>query len=287
MKRVKIILDSTGDIPIEWLERYDVEIASLYVNWPDGTSEPDVRDPKEIEDFYRRIKEAKELPKTSQPTAEDFKKLYLKAKEEGYDEIIALCISSNLSGTVNSANMAAKEVDIPVYVVDTKLASAVNALVARRVREILNEGASGEEAYRKILEELNSGRFRAVFYVSDFNFLVKGGRVTKVQGFFGTMLKIRVCVHINEEGKLIPYRKVRGNQKAAEALVEKVKEYAPEGSKLRILPVHADNETGARDVERILKEYYDVEVTGIAMMGKVITTHVGPGTAGTGIEIVT
>ena len=287
MKKVKIILDSTGDIPIEWLEKYDVEIVSLFVNWPDGTSEPDVRDPKEIEDFYRRIKEAKELPRTSQPTVEDFKKLYLKAKEENYDEIIVLCISSNLSGTINSANMAAKEVDLPVYVVDTRLASAANALVARRVREILNEGADGEEAYKKILEELNAGRFRAVFYVSDFNFLVKGGRVTKIQGFLGTMLKIRVCVHINEEGKLIPYKKVRGNQKAAEALVEKVKEYIPEGSKLRILPVHADNESGAKDVERIFREYYDVETVGLAMMGKVITTHVGPGTAGAGVEVIT
>jgi len=287
MKKVKIILDSTGDIPIEWLGKYDVEIVSLFVNWPDGTSEPDVRDPKEIEDFYRRIKEAKELPRTSQPTVEDFKKLYLKAKEENYDEIIVLCISSNLSGTINSANMAAKEVDLPVYVVDTRLASAANALVARRVREILNEGADGEEAYKKILEELNAGRFRAVFYVSDFNFLVKGGRVTKIQGFLGTMLKIRVCVHINEEGKLIPYKKVRGNQKAAEALVEKVKEYIPEGSKLRILPVHADNESGAKDVERAFREYYDVETVGLAMMGKVITTHVGPGTAGAGVEVIT
>lgn len=109
--------------------------------------------------------------------------------------------------------------------------------------------------------------------------------MSKFQGFVGNLLKIRVCLHI-ENGELIPYRKVRGDKKAIEALIEKLREDTPEGSKLRVIGVHADNETGVVELLNTLRKSYEVVDEIISPMGKVITTHVGPGTVGFGIEVL-
>lgn len=283
--KVKILVDSTADIPFSWMEKYDMDSIPLYVVWEDGTSEPDERTPEEIENFYRRIREASSVPKTSQPSVEDFKKKYLKYQEEGYDAVLVFTISSKLSGTYNSAVLAAREVDIPVHVIDTRLASGAIPLPARVAREMLEKGVTVEEVLKGIDERMKSSDFKAIFYVSDFNYLVKGGRVSKFQGFVGNLLKIRVCLHI-EDGELIPYRKVRGDRKAIEALIEKLREDTPEGSKLRVIGVHADNEAGVMELLNTLRKKYEVVDEIISPMGKVITTHVGPGTVGFGIEVL-
>jgi len=283
--KVKILVDSTADVPFSWMEKYDMDSIPLYVVWEDGRSEPDERKPEEIMNFYKRIREAGSVPKTSQPSVEDFKKRYLKYKEEGYDAVLVLTLSSKLSGTYNSAVLASKEVDIPVYVVDTLLASGAIPLPARVAREMLENGATIEEVLKKLDERMKNKDFKAIFYVSDFDYLVKGGRVSKFQGFVGNLLKIRVCLHI-ENGELIPYRKVRGDKKAIEALIEKLREDTPEGSKLRVIGVHADNETGVVELLNTLRKSYEVVDEIISPMGKVITTHVGPGTVGFGIEVL-
>ncbi|MBZ4661276.1 DegV family protein [Thermotoga petrophila] len=283
--KVKILVDSTADVPFSWMEKYDMDSIPLYVVWEDGKSEPDERKPEEIMNFYKRIREAGSVPKTSQPSVEDFKKRYLKYKEEGYDAVLVLTLSSKLSGTYNSAVLASKEVDIPVYVVDTLLASGAIPLPARVAREMLENGATIEEVLKKLDERMKNKDFKAIFYVSDFDYLVKGGRVSKFQGFVGNLLKIRVCLHI-ENGELIPYRKVRGDKKAIEALIEKLREDTPEGSKLRVIGVHADNEAGVVELLNALRRSYEVVDEIISPMGKVITTHVGPGTVGFGIEVL-
>jgi DegV family protein with EDD domain len=283
--KVKILVDSTADVPFSWMEKYDMDSIPLYVVWEDGKSEPDERKPEEIMNFYKRIRETSNVPKTSQPSVEDFKKRYLKYKEEGYDAVLVLTLSSKLSGTYNSAVLASKEVDIPVYVVDTLLASGAIPLPARVAREMLENGATIEEVLKKLDERMKNKDFKAIFYVSDFDYLVKGGRVSKFQGFVGNLLKIRVCLHI-ENGELIPYRKVRGDKKAIEALIEKLREDTPEGSKLRVIGVHADNEAGVVELLNALRRSYEVVDEIISPMGKVITTHVGPGTVGFGIEVL-
>ncbi|AAD36536.1 carbohydrate-binding protein [Thermotoga maritima MSB8] len=283
--KVKILVDSTADVPFSWMEKYDIDSIPLYVVWEDGRSEPDEREPEEIMNFYKRIREAGSVPKTSQPSVEDFKKRYLKYKEEDYDVVLVLTLSSKLSGTYNSAVLASKEVDIPVYVVDTLLASGAIPLPARVAREMLENGATIEEVLKKLDERMKNKDFKAIFYVSNFDYLVKGGRVSKFQGFVGNLLKIRVCLHI-ENGELIPYRKVRGDKKAIEALIEKLREDTPEGSKLRVIGVHADNEAGVVELLNTLRKSYEVVDEIISPMGKVITTHVGPGTVGFGIEVL-
>jgi len=287
MERVKIIADSTADIPEDLARRYDISIAPLKIIWPNGDVEEDTWNRNEIQDFYKRISEAENLPKTSQPSPLDFEELYRKFIDEGYEKIIVLCISTKLSGTYNSASLASKNFNIPIHVVDTKVASAALGLIALKTARLLEQGLSYEETIETIDNNVRDRRFYAAFYVSNFDFLVKGGRVSKIQGFIGGMLKLKIGVFIDEEGGLVPFGKVRGTKRALEMLASKVNELIPKGSKLKLMPVSAAAPKEAEKIaERLSKDYEITEVLPTSLMGKVITTHVGPGTAGVAIELI-
>lgn len=283
---LKIVVDSTSDIYPNWLKEHDIEVVPLKIIWNDGKSEDDTRNKEDILKFYEKIKKEKILPTTSQPSVEDFKKIYEEAEKEGYNDVLVLCLSSKLSGTVNSANLASQYTELNVKVVDTKLASSVIGLIAVEARRLSNKGLSIDEVVKKITDEINKRKFLALFYVSDFSFLIRGGRVSKVQGFVGGALKVKPCLTFNEEGFMIPFKKPIGEKKAQLSLLEKLKEFMPEGSKIRLCMINADNENGVKSLVNILKERYEIVDIESTFMGKVITTHVGPGTAGFGVQLV-
>jgi DegV family protein with EDD domain len=283
---LKIIVDSTSDIYPKWIEKYDIDISPLKVVWENGETENDSRDKDDALKFYERLKASEKLPKTSQPSVEDFKELYEKAEKEGYDEILVICLSSKLSGTVNSANLAAQYTKSKVKVIDAKLASSVIGLIATEARKLYDNGMKLDEVADNLRKKIDKREFLAIFYVSDFNFLIKGGRISRVQGFIGGALKVKPCITFNEEGYMFPFKKPIGEKKAQLTLLEKAKEFIPKGSKVRICMINADNEKGVEALTNLLKEEYDIVEMESTFMGKVITTHVGPGTAGFGIQLV-
>ncbi len=282
--RIKILVDSTSDIKPDWLEKYDADIVPLKVIWSDGTSEDDERDPQALMSFYEKLKNSPEIPKTSQPTVFEFLQRYRNAEQAGYEGVIVITLSSKMSGTSNAAMTAAKESRIPVEVFDTKLASSVNSLVVRRARELAELGMTPKKIVENLEFERRSKAFQALFYVSDFNFLVKGGRVSKFQGFIGTMFKIKVGLWIDYNGEMIPFDKARGRSRACDLLVERVGKEIPFGTRVRLAMIHADAENEAKELLEKLKEKYDVVEASFHMTGKVITTHVGLGMCGFGIE---
>ena len=284
--RIKILVDSTSDIRADWLEKYDADMVPLKVIWSDGTSEDDERDPKALMNFYEKLKVSPEIPKTSQPTVFEFLQKYRNAEQGGYEGVVVITLSSKMSGTLNAAKTAAKESRIPVEVFDTKLASSINALVVRRARELADSGMNPKEIVERLRQEREQKSFQALFYVSDFNFLVKGGRVSKFQGFIGAMLKIKVGLWINYEGEMVPFDKARGKTRAFDLLIERAGKEIPFGTSVRLAMIHSDAETEARELLERLKGKYHVLESSFHMTGKVITTHVGPGMCGFGIENV-
>lgn len=286
MSKMKIVLDSTCDIPREWIKKFDVAIAPLHIVWPNGNQEDDSRDLTQIQDFYKRVSSAKELPKSSQPSVGEFVSLYKEIEKSGYEEILVICISTKLSGTYDSALSAAQQVEIPVFVLDSKLASAAMPLPARRARELEKEGLNAQKIVKVLEEDVKNGKYKAIFYVSNFDFLVKGGRVSRMQGFFGSLLNIHVGLWIDPEGKLMPFEKARGTKRAQEMLINKALSLVPEKSKIRLLMVDADARESTKVLLEMLKKHYQILDVDFTEMGKVITTHVGPGTAGFGLEVV-
>lgn len=281
-KKVKILIDSTSDVPADWLKKGDLELVPLHINWANGVTEDDnERNEESLKKYWQKLVSSEELPKSSQPSPAMFLEKYKKAIDEGYDEIVVFCLSTAMSGTYNSAFMVTKEVDIPVHVVNTRMASAVIPLIARRFKELINNGKSTEKAIKEIEKEIDTGKYKAIFYVSNFDFLIKGGRVSKFQGFVGNLLNINVGLYINEKtGEMVPFKKVRGEKKAQKSLVNKALESVPKGSTVDIMLVHADNKDGIEKLKEHLTNNYNIEFIEETFMGKVISTHVGPGTAG-------
>ena len=282
--KIKILVDSTADIKKEWLEEFDADLVPLKVVWADGTSEDDERDPKALKDFYERLKNADEIPKTSQPTVFEFLQRYRNAEQGGYDGVVVITLSSKMSGTANSAFTAAKEARIPVEIFDTKLASSINALVVRRARELANAGKNPKEIVETLQRERSAKRFQALFYVSDFNYLVRGGRVSKFQGLLGAAFKIKVGLWIDYNGEMIPFDKARGKSKAYDLLIERANNEIPFNSRVRLAMIHADAEDEAKELLEKIKAHYNVIDESFHKTGKVITTHVGPGMCGFGME---
>ena len=286
MGKYKILLDSTSDFPKEQLQPWDVDIVPLYLTWPDGTSEKDdTRDFEELKKFYEKLKSSTELPKSSQPTVEDWKAKYLEVKEQGYDGILVITISSNMSGTFNSASLAAREVDFPIKVVDSRQASTAISPMARFARELFDKGDDLETVEAKLRNAMAEKRFGAFFYVSDFNFLVKGGRVSRFTGFVGSVLKIRVAIYINDNGEMVPFGRARGFRAVLEEVLKKTQEqgFKP-GDTVDVYLVSCDNMEELKEIETVLKGVYNVKNVYYTPTGKVISTHVGPGQAGYGIE---
>ncbi|MFO7882833.1 MAG: DegV family protein [Kosmotogaceae bacterium] len=281
-KKIKILIDSTSDVPENWLKEEEIELVPLHINWPDGDTEDDnERSEKKLKEYWQRISASEELPKSSQPSPAMFLEKYKKAIDDGYDEIVVFCLSTAMSGTYNSAFMVKQEVDIPIHVVNTRMASAVIPLITKRFKELINKGKNTDEAIKHIEKEIDAGKFKAIFYVSSFDFLIKGGRVSKFQGFVGNLLNINVGLYINEKtGEMIPFKKVRGEKKAQKSLITKTLESVPKGSTVDLIMVHADNKKGIERLNELLTDNYHVEFVEETFMGKVISTHVGPGTAG-------
>ncbi len=284
MPRVKLVLDSTADVPEEWLNKYDIAMIPLHITWPDGKTEDDTRERESVVNYWRTLEEAKEFPKSSQPSPAEFGELYKSIKSEGYDEIVVLALSTAMSGTYNSALVAARDKNIPVHVIDTRKASAATTLIAKRARELLDLGMSTEEMKKSVSDEIVEGKVHAIFYVSNFDFLVKGGRVSKFQGLVGGLLNINVCIYITHDtGEMIPFKRIRGERKAQRTIIDKISMEIPAGSEVDVMMVHAENKEGIDALAEKLKDYYDIAAFDETMMGKVISTHVGPGTAGFGL----
>lgn len=286
MAKYKILLDSTSDFPKELMDKWDVDIVPLYVNWPNGEIEKDdTRDFSELKKFYDKLRNAQELPKSSQPSVEDWKRKYEEVQKQGYDGILVITISSAMSGTYNSARLAAQEVSIPVRVVDSKMASTAISPMARYARELFELGVDLDRVAEELEKKIAAKGFGAFFFVQDFNFLVKGGRVSRFAGFVGSLLKIRVGIYINEEGNMVPFAKARGLKAIIDELIKKAGEegFKP-GDTVDLYMVSCDNMEEAKEIEKALREVYKVKNVYYTPTGKVISMHVGPGQAGFGIE---
>ena len=285
MRKIKIIVDSTADLPEHFLEKYDIDVVPLYIIWPDGSQEKDTWLDEEKRKFYQRLLDTGEIPDTSQPTVPDFIEKYKEIMEKGYDEILVITISTQMSGTFNSATLAAKEVEIPVYVFDTLRASSIVALIARTARLLANQGKDSQEIMKILKERFDNGDYQAVFYVSNFDYLVKGGRINKFQGFLGSMLKMKVGVYIKQDGTMEPFGKARGVNKAIKMLLSKLSELGfKDGEKVNYISITAGADDEAEMVANAVKEKFDVVFFDRALTGKVITKHVAPGMVGIALE---
>ncbi len=269
-RRVRLVTDSTADLPQEWADRLGVLVVPLRVHfgeesYRDGLDLPD-------EEFYRRL-EAGDLPSTSQPPVGEFRRTYERAAGGG-GEVVSVHLASGLSGTCQAALLAAEQVDAQVQVVDSGLLSMALGWVVVAAAEAARERRSlGEVA--QVAQEV-AWRTRILAYLEDLEHLRRGGRIGRAQDFLRALLDIRALVTL-QEGETAPLERVRTRRAGLERLVERVADLGPLE---RVAVVHANAPEAARRVADGLAPIFDREQIVVLPAGQVVATHVGPGAVG-------
>jgi DegV family protein with EDD domain len=275
MSKVAIVTDSTSYIPKPILQQHKIEVIPQVLVWGNET----LRDGVDItpEEFYRRLQKASQMPSSSQATPGEFKEVFAKLLDDGYD-VLAILISSKLSGTVDSAIQAkAMYPDASIEVVDsysTSMAMGYQVLLAARAAE---QGASLEEC--KEIAVKTCGMTGIVLTVDTLEFLHRGGRIGGGKRFLGTVLNIKPILEL-EDGKIEGVEQVRTRSKAINRLVELAEERIKGRTPVHIACLHANAPDEAQALlDQTCQRIKVVEKT-VTDVSPVIGAHVGPGTLG-------
>jgi DegV family protein with EDD domain len=270
-----IVLDSTSDFPTA-AERFpNMRVVPLYVHFGDET----FRDYEDLDPhaFYEKLRAAPRLPTTSQPTPDDF----LRAYEElsGYERIYSVHLTSKLSGTFQSASLAAQELGGDrVRLVDSETASLAIAMLALALQRRLERGTSDEEVEQ--LVECFKRDNRVVFTVGTLEYLQKGGRIGRAQAMAGTLLNVKPILSV-QDGVIEPIARVRGRQKALQEFARLFAESTVEGPGLRVSIAHVEAPEWIEVLTDLVhRTRPQAEIEFVSDLGAVVGTHAGPGAVG-------
>lgn len=271
MSNIKIITDSSSYITKEYAEREKVTIVPLnYVFGEEIGKEPF---PGEFNEFYHKLSNTKLFPSTSQPAAGDFLDVFNKAFEEGYDEVIAILLSSKLSGTFNSAMLAKNMLeDKRVTIIDSLSAASNLRFLVEDAVDMAKEGKSSEE----IEAHINAKKLNMHIYLTTdtLEYLSRGGRLSAVQATVGNLLNIKPIIEL-KDGELKLLEKLRGKNKALSAIVDKVP-----ANVQKIGICHALDIEDAEKLKGILIEKFPNTIISVDELGPVIGAHLGTGGIG-------
>ncbi len=283
MRKVTIVTDSTADIPVTMTEELNIHVVPLNVHFGEETYEDGVD--LSAEEFYKKLRESRDIPTTSQPSPARFEEVYRNLYEETGTEIISIHLSAKMSGTFQSAHIAQQslEEEIPVEVVDSKRASYAIGVIVVEAAQLAEQGASKAEVMDRINEMLEEAN--VYFMVDTLEYLQKNGRIGKASALVGSLLKIKPILSLTKEGEVYPFEKVRGQKKAIQKiLAEMTKNY--NGKPLHVGISHAEAEGDAELIMEQVKEQFEVEQEVITNIGPVIGAHVGPGTVAVSVTPV-
>lgn len=288
MKKIKIMCTSTGCIEYA-PERYrnlGIDIIRVHVLF-EGKEYLEGLDLDPVE-FYAKLETLEDpksnLPRTAMPSVAEISAHFDKAIEDGFDEIIVYTISSGLGGTYNEISLVARDYQdkITIHVVDTKITSFVEGLLAVKAQEMVNAGKTSEEILKETAWMMKTHTFMGIDAKLDY--LIYNGRLKGGKAFLGQMLKICPVVNFNENGECVPLESVRTPKKAlmrtCEILKEKIGDRSPEDYIL----FHVY--TGTSVIEQLMEieQRYGIKTNHEAViMSPVSGSHNGPWLAGYGL----
>ncbi len=273
---VKIIIDSASDITAGYAKDHGIDLAPLKTTL--GGKE--YRDGLDIlpDEFYEKLEANKELARTSQVNPGEFAALFENATKNG-DEVVVITISSGLSGTCQSARIAAADFEGKVFVVDSLSATAGEQVLIERAIALRDEGRSAAE----IAADLNALRKKVRLFVrvETLEYLKRGGRISKTSAMLGTILGIKPVLTLNGEGKLETVGKARGNKQSHKMMNDAITACGGIDFSMPVMMTYAgDVADGA--VQKYLNDSTQLfgkeqDKLHIGQLGCVIGTHTGPG----------
>lgn len=276
MARIAVVTDSTCDMGPEALAAIDVTMVPLKVHFGDDTF-ADFVDFTPAE-FYPKLIAAKQNPTTSQPSPAEFAAVYSRLADEGVEGIVVVTISAKLSGTYESATLAAKDAPVPVRVVDSLFTSGAQALIVERTVAARDAGGDLDAVEKAASDAV--GETDLYFVLDTLDYLVRGGRAGKAAGLAAALLNIKPVLQV-KDGVIEPFKKVKGTRKAFEEMAAHTAARAKELGGLRIQLIHAMAPELVEQLENDIKATgLDAEFAKPLVIGSVIGTHVGPKAVG-------
>ena len=271
MTKVKIVTDSTVDIDRALLEDLDVEVVPLSITI-DGTSYLDRVDISATE-FMKKMSESKDLPKSSQPAVGDFVEVYNRLGADG-SKIISIHMTGGMSGTVGSAESAAKISESDVTVVDSRFISFALSFQVIEAAKMAKDSKSVEEIIARL--DVIRANTELFIVVDTLDNLVKGGRIGRGKALIGSLLNIKPIASL-EDGVYTPVTKVRSHSQLVKFLTKRFAEDTA-GKTIKAVGISQANAIKlATTLKESLMEASGYQDVGIAETTPVIATHTGPG----------
>ena len=278
---VKLVTDSTCDLPSELARQWDITVIACNVHFGDEVYKDGID--MGPDEFYRRLVSSPSLPTTAQPSVDDFLQVYTPLFDEGHD-VVSIHLSAKFSGTLNSATQAreallssrnaepgrARRIDI----IDSQMSSMGLGLVTIEAAHKVRDGATCDQVVQAVQDSL--GRTHCYFLLDTLEYLKKGGRIGKASAFLGSLLSIKPVLMI-KDGEAHPVERVRTRRRGLERLIEII---AALGPAERLSVLHSTTPEFAEALKERLGDLTPREEIIMARFGPVIGTYLGPGALG-------
>lgn len=274
MKKIAIITDSAGDLSASLAKKYNVKVIPLRICFSDKEFLDGVN--IRSDEIYSLME--KEIPKSSLPYRDDIIAAFEQAKSEGYTDAIYIGVSSGVSGTFNSVRLVANEFDgLNIHCFDSKtLSCAQNMLILAAIAAIKTT-----DNVQEILNKLQEIRKKmvAMFCVRDLTYLIKGGRIGKVAGTVGNLLKLCPVIKVNDDGIYETASKTIGFNRAIDMLINEIKSRFS-NVEIAISLTYSSNKEIAEKIKFEIKKHCNVKSCEMNPVTAVLGVHTGPDMAG-------
>jgi len=275
--KIAVVTDSTAYVPEAVLGDLNIPIIPLWLIWGDER----FRDGVDIDPptFYRRLRRDKTFPTTSQPSAGEFVDFFHRVAAESHtDTIVGAYISSGISGTVASAEMAKAQLpELNITIIDSLFTSMGQGFIALAAARVAAAGGSLEEVIAAAEETRD--RMNVLFAVDTLEYLHRGGRIGGAKRLLGTALNVKPLLHLYD-GRIDALAQVRTKRKAVAQMLEVAEERLDGRRMAEVSILDVDSPEEGEVVVKQVKERFGVSTVYHAMVSPVIGAHVGPGTVG-------
>jgi DegV family protein with EDD domain len=273
---LRIVMDSAGDLPAEWIKEYEIEIIPINVHMGDEVYLENVD--LSIDQFYNWVKDTGKIPKTSQPSPQQCINFYREIAQPG-DVILSIHLTSRLSGTYESVVIAAKELENEGYTIipfDTLAGTAIQGYMCREARLMDRQGLSLNEILNR-LEQIRDGT-EVIFTMDSLDFAQKSGRVQKLESILASVLNIKPIVML-KEGTLAVGDKVRTRKASLEYILQELAKRF-ENKVINVAIMHANDIATALEISERVNDFVNIKELFIEELSIAIAANLGPGTVG-------
>ena len=276
--KLAVITDSSAYLSADTLQREDLFVLDIPVNI-DGEEYVEGIN-LTAEEFYQKMAQASELPKTSQPSIAKLDEILTWLKEQGYTHALGLFLSSGISGFYQNIQYMVDDYEgLTIAFPDTLITSAPLGIMVESVFNWRDQGDDFASIQDKLAIQIS--RTSAFIMVDDLDHLVKGGRLSNGAAILGNLLSIKPILYFNDQGVIEVYEKVRTEKKATKRLIEIIKDATTSGQ-YRVIVIHGNALEKAEELRQHLLDSGVGSDVSLATFGSVIGTHLGAGSIALG-----